>query len=123
MPKAWLRGRWDTFIPALEKLTVAEQDEVARLCEQEIAYFHERFANAAPSSLGEPMSDTRVRLREIPLTDTNSYVNDERKREHIALKFMNYSQEEWRVIKKPSEASVRRRQENMRVLEEPERIV
>lgn len=123
MPKAWLRERWETLIPALEKLTIAKQDEIARLCEQEIAYFHERFANGAPSSLSEPMNDTRTRLDEIPLTETNSYVNDAGKREHIARKFMNYSREEWRLIKKPSEAAVRKRQENMRVLEEPERIV
>ncbi len=123
MPKAWLRERWETFIPALEKLTVAEQGEIARLCEQEMAYFHERFANAAPSSLGEPMSDTRVRLREIPLTETNSYVNDAGEREHIARKYMNWSQEEWRRIKKPSAASVRKREDHMRFLEEPEQIV
>lgn len=123
MPKAWLRERWETLIPALEKLTVAEEGEIARLCEQERAYFYERFAHAAPSSLGEPMSDTRARVKAIPLTEDNSYVTDAGQREHLALKYLNYSQEEWRRIKKPSDASRRRREENMRYLEEPERIV
>jgi hypothetical protein len=110
-------------VPRLEALTVNQQEEIARICEQEIAYFHERFAGKAPSSLGEPMSDTRTRLEEIPLTDDNSFINDKGKPEHIARRYMNYSQEEWRLIKQPSEASLERRRQNMKYLEEPEQIV
>src|SRR5216684_3418298 len=99
MPKAWLRERWETLIPAVEKLTVAQEEEVARLCAEEIAYFYERLAGLAPSSLSEPMSDTRNRIKELALTDQNSYVTDKGEREHIARKYMNYSKEEWRRIK------------------------
>src|SRR5271165_940939 len=123
MPKAWLRERWETFIPAVEQLT--DEEEIAKLCAQEITYIRERLAaaNAVPSSYGEPMTDSRTRLKAIPLTEANSYTNDKGQREHIALKYMNWSQEEWRRIKKPSAASLRKREDNMRVLEEPERIV
>ncbi len=123
MPKAWLRERWETFLPALEKLTLADEEEIARLCAEEIAYIRERLASASPSSLGEPMSDTRVRIKALPLTDQNSYVNEKGEREHIALKYMNYSREEWRRIKQPSEASRERRRANMKYLEEPEQII
>ncbi len=124
MPKAWLKGRWDMLIPLLERLTVDQEEEVARICAEEVAAWKARPTMKSPSSLKEPMTDTRNRIKEIPLTDRNSYFNaKEQKREHIALRHLNYSEEEWAAMNKPTEDRWHERLENQQVLEDSEAIV
>src|SRR5438045_8012073 len=92
-PKLWLQERWVLLDQALTQLTVEQEDEIKRLCEEEIAYFrHER--KLALSTLGSSVSLTRVHIEECftVLDETNSWYNPrEGKREHIALKYMNLS--------------------------------
>jgi hypothetical protein len=124
MPKAWLKDRWEMLMPLLERLTVDQEEEVARICVEEIAAWKARPTMKSLSSLKEPMSDTRNRIREIPLTDRNSYIDARSgEREHIALKYLNYSESEWAEMNKPTEDRFHERLENQQDLEDSEAIV
>jgi hypothetical protein len=112
------------LIPLLEELTVEQEEEVARICAEEIAAWKARPTMKSLSSLKEPMTDTRNRIKEIPLTDRNSYFNRRKgKREHIALKYLNYTEEEWAVMNQPTEDRFHARLENQQVLEDSDAIV
>lgn len=125
MAKAWLRDRWDMLLPLLLPLGSADEEQIKQICEEEIAYFRARFADMSPVSLKEPMLDTRKFLKEnLPLTDQNSYI-DGRKGEkmHLALKYMNYSRDEWHSFNKPSEKKAQERREHLRFIDDPYEVV
>jgi hypothetical protein len=124
MAKAWLRERWKTLIPALESLSSAQETEIARLCAEEIDAWKARPSMQSLSSLKEPMTDTRNRIREIPVTEQNSYLNPRTgEREHLALKYLNYNEREWAEMNRQSEQRYHERLEQQQLLEHPERIV
>src|SRR5260370_30282836 len=105
MPKAWLKDRWDMLLPLLEELTVDQEEEVAWMCAEEIAAWKARPTMKSLSSLKEQMGDTRNKIKELLLTDRNSYLNPRSgEREHIALKHLNYSESEWLEMSKQSDA-------------------
>src|SRR5579875_2990429 len=124
MAKAWLRERWKMLMPMLESLSSEQEAEIARLCAEEIAAWKARPSMQSPSSLKEPMTDTRNRIREIPVTEQNSYLNPRTgEREHLALKYLNYSEQEWAEMNRQSEQRYHERLEQQQLLEHPERIV
>src|SRR5947199_9625527 len=123
--KAWQRDRMVMLIDVLASLTAADEAKIEQVCEEEKQYFRTRFEGKAVSSLIEPMTDARGDLRaKLPLNDQNSYVNPKtQKREHLALKYLNWSEEEWRAMKRPSDQALKERRENLRFLEDPYAIV
>src|SRR5579859_6893449 len=96
-PTVWLQERWVLLDQALLPLTVEQEDEIKRLCEEEIAYFRNE-RNLKLGTLGNAVSQTRIHLATslTALDETNSWYNPrEGKREHLSTKYMNLSKEEW----------------------------
>ena len=123
MAKAWLQKRWETLLPVLEKLTVEQEEEITRICVEEIEAWKARPSMKSLSSLKEPMSDTRNAIRELPLTAKNSYLNARTgKKEHIALKHMNYSDSEWAAMEKQSEDRLQKRMESQQIIDQPAEV-
>jgi hypothetical protein len=124
MAKAWLLQRWEMLKPELEPLSIAQEDQIARICEEEIAAWKARPTMKSLSSLKEPMSDMRNLVRTLPLTEQNSWLNPRTaEREHIALKYLNYSEGDWALMNKSSDDAFHKRVENPQILEDPDRIV
>ena len=125
MAKAWLQQRWAELIPALAKLSVDQEDQIARICADEIAAWKARPSMKSLSSLKEPMTDTRNEIRtKIPLTEFNGYVNPRTaEREHIVLKHLNYTESEWAEMNRQSEQRYHERLENQQLLNHPYDIV
>lgn len=123
MPKAWLQDRWSMLLPALEEAEGVEE-EIVRICLEEIEAWKARPTMKSPSSLKKPMTDTRNRIREIPLTDANSYFNERAgEREHLALKYLNYVEEEWAAMNARSDEKLQQRLEDRKLIDYPERVV
>ncbi len=125
MAKAWLRDRWEMLLPLLLPLGSAEEEQIKQICEEEIAYFRAHFAGMSPVSLKEPMLDTRKFLKEnLPVTDQNSYLDGRKgEKKHLALKYMNYSRDEWHSFNRPSEKKAQERRENLRMIDDPYAVV
>jgi Telomere resolvase len=121
--KAWFRERWDELIPALEALTVDDQEKIKRLCDEEIAYWRTRMEK--PSALKDPMRFTRNRIKEIqPLTERNSFVDPrDQVRKHIGLKYMNFTKDEWAEVNRPSAALAAARLEDQQTIEDPDAVI
>jgi hypothetical protein len=120
--KLWLQDRWAGLFPALQALTVAQEAEIERLCTEEIEYWRSR--GISQGALKGPMTATRKEIKSWPLTEANSYVNPRtRQKEHIALKYMNFSTEEWAAINAPSQARFEERLEDIKFIENPDAVV
>lgn len=125
MAKVWLQDRWDLLIPALSNLLVDQEDEIARICQEEIAYWKSRPQMKSASSLKKPMSDTRNMLRErLEIRENNTWVNPRTgKPEHLALKYLNYSEAEWAEMNAPSEEKFQQRLEDRKFIDRPDLVV
>jgi Telomere resolvase len=92
----WLEVRLESLVPELDRLGVEQEEEVRRLCEAEKAFWRGRPGVRSKSSLRVPMTQARNRIRELDLRVTNQWWNPKTgEREHIALKYLNFSEEEW----------------------------
>jgi hypothetical protein len=120
--KAWMRERWAVLIPQLEALTVDDQEEIKRICDEEKAYWRTRMDK--PSALKDPMRFARNRIKQIqPLTDQNSFVDPrDEVRKHIALKYMNFTAEEVEEVNRPSAALVAARMEDQQTIDDPDAV-
>src|SRR5437867_2603161 len=114
----WIEERVKTFIPQIALLGVAQEAEIARLCAQEIETWRAR--GLAQASLNSPMTAMRKAIKALPLTEENTWINEKQEREHLALKYMNFSKEEWGRIKGSTRKTVMNRLENQRLIEQPE---
>lgn len=128
MAKAWLRERWTTFFQVLEGLTVEQEEEIKRLCEIEKESIRNRPTMKSLSSLKEPMSDTRnalIAFFKDKLTPENSWENKKlKRREHLSLKYMNWSEDEWSSMDQESEKRHQERlQFGVQLLDNPAEIV
>lgn len=122
-PRVWLQDRWKVLIPALEQLGLDQEEEIERLCAEEIAYWRDE-RHMSLSSMNVPMTDTRNRIKEFRLTPENQWKNPKTgKFEHIARKYMNFSEEEWNTINVRTEEKVQDEQEDQRFVENPAIIV
>jgi hypothetical protein len=117
----WIEEHVRSFIPQIAELGVADEAEIARLCEEEIETWRAR--GLAQASLNSPMTAMRKAIKGLPLTESNTWINEKREREHIALKYMNFSKEEWGRIKGSTKRTVMERLENQRLIEQPEELV
>ncbi len=125
MAKVWLQDRWDLLVPALEGLTADQEEEIARICQEEIEYWRSRPQMKSASSLKKPMTDTRNALRDrLPLRENNVWVNPRTgKPEHLALKYLNYSEEEWAEMNALSEDRLQERLEDRKFIDHPDLVV
>jgi len=123
MPKVWLQQQWKELIPAIEALGVEQETEIERLCVAAIANWRDE-RNMSLSSMRVPMTDTRNRIKQIPLTPANRWKNPQSGNyEHIARKYMNFSPEEWDSINAPTKENIQERQEHQEFIENPAAIV
>jgi hypothetical protein len=122
--KQWLAERLQEVLPQLEVLGAAQEGEIQRICAEEIAAWRARPTMKSLRSLNTPMIDTRNAIRMLPVTETNSWVNPRtHEREHVALRFMNFSDEEWAAMKALTEEGRQQRLEGQQLLDHPEAIV
>jgi hypothetical protein len=120
--KAWLQDRWSMLFPLLQAVPVNEED-IKRLCEEELEYWRS-VRGLSLSSMRGPITATRNEIRKWPLTGNNSWLNPRtREREHIALKYMNLSIEEWAEANAPSEETFQARLEDVKFIESPDAVV
>jgi telomere resolvase len=97
---SWLQARWQWLIPQLERYSVLQEQEIRRVCEEEIAAWRRRPEGTGTlGSLRSPMTQTRQRVRQLTLTVHNSWMNPKtRVREHRALKYLTFSADEWKEL-------------------------
>src|SRR5262245_48254309 len=98
--KQWLAERLQELLPHLAVLGVAQEGEIQRLCEEEIAAWRARPTMKQLRSLNTPMIDARNTIRrELVVTPENSWVNPRSgAREHLGLKYLNFADEEWAAM-------------------------
>ena len=120
--KVWLQQRWEMLLPLLEGLTLSQEEEIARICREEIEAWRARPGKA--SSLRVPMTDTRNEIKKLPLTASNTWMNPRTgKPEHIALKYLNFSPEEWAAMNVPSEEKFQQRLSDRKLIDHPDAVV
>ena len=124
MAKQWLAELWEEFFPAIE---AAGDDEarIAQICQDEIANWRSRPQMKNISSLRTPMTETRNRIKKtLPLTEGNSWLNPRTHlREHLSLKYLNFTVEEWAQMNASSGKSFQQRLEEQQFFRDPEQIV
>lgn len=113
------------LLEQLRPLGVAEEETIAQLCRAEIADWRARPTMVEESSLQEPLRHARNAIREhLPLTRFNRWRNPKTKQdEHLALKYLNFSLEEWQRINTDSEERFARRLREQQRIDDPEAIV
>jgi hypothetical protein len=121
----WLAERVEGLIEQLQPLGMAQEEEIARLCEQEIAAWRARPSMKVASSLRVPMTDARNALRtRLALTEQNSWINPRtQEREHLAFKYLNFTNDEWVAMNAPSEEAVRQRREDIQFINDPQAVI
>jgi hypothetical protein len=124
MARAWLDERLRDLLPALQALTVAQEDDIARLCEEELAAWRSRPEITKPGSLRPVLTAARKAIKQLPLTVANRYKNPRTgEYEHVALKYLNFSAEEWEALNAVSEEKLQARLEQQQLIENPQAIV
>src|ERR1700730_15486107 len=122
--KPWVKERMDAFLPQVSALTLADEERIAEVCAQEIQSWRDRPGIRSASSLKEPLKDARNALRQqLALTDANSYTNRKGEREHIALRYLTFSAEEWGVMNRPSEEKFHERLTHQLMIRQPDEVV
>ncbi|BCL77536.1 hypothetical protein ccbrp13_00020 [Ktedonobacteria bacterium brp13] len=125
MTTRWLAERIDILLGQLAPLGHGQEEEIARICAQEIAAWRARPSIKKESTLRNPMTDTRNAIRErLAVTVTNRWLNPQTQQyEHLALQYMNFTEEEWIRIMGDSQERFQRRLEEQQLLEQPDVLV
>src|SRR6266700_192468 len=123
--KKWQEANLAILIPALSELGTAQEEQIAQLCEKEIAGWRARPSIKKESALRPLMSASRKAIEErIKLTHDNRWKNPRSgKWEHLALKYMNFTEEEWRSLNAISDEKFQERQEQRQFIDHPAQIV
>lgn len=113
------------LLEQLRPLGVADEEVIAQLCRAEIADWRARPTMVEESSLQDPLRHARNAIREhLPLTSVNRWKNPKTKQdEHIALKYLNFSLEEWQRINSDSEERFARRLREQQRIDAPDAMV
>jgi len=125
MALKWLQERWETLLPALEPLGREQEEHMREICEAEKEWWRRRPGMKQMRSLAKPMTETRNRIREVLLVgEENWWMNPKSgAKEHLALKYMNFSTEEWTQMGEPREEEVQSRLGQPLVLTQPEVLI
>jgi Telomere resolvase len=124
MARAWLDERLKVLVPAVDALAMAQKEaEVERLCLEEIASWKAR-PDLKESSLPPVLTAARKAIKQLPLTPENRWKNPRTgKFEHLALKYLNFSNEEWSARNAISEEKLQARLEQQQLVDHPQEIV
>ena len=126
MASRWLTVRWEELIPALEAAG-DDETQIEQICQNEISLWRARPSIKEESSLRVPLSATRTHLKEVfreKLTDRNTWFNPrEQAREHLSLKYLNFSDEEWAALGASSSAALQERLEDQQFFRDPDGLV
>lgn len=123
--KIWLQERWVVLDDALAKLTVEQEDEIVRLCQAEIDFYRDE-RNLSLGPLGNAVSKTRKHLEAHfqVLDASNSWHNPRKgKLEHISLKYLNLTQEQWAERAAPSQEKREARLQDRKFVNDPDAVV
>lgn len=124
MAKAWLQERWVVLTEQLQGLTIDNEAEIERICTEEKALWRARPSIKSLSSLKEPMTDTRNEIRRFPFNERTRWFNPKtQEHEHIFLKHMNWTEEEWKSMNKPSEDKLKKRLQSVKLIDHPDQVV
>ncbi|GHO70501.1 hypothetical protein KSC_093930 [Ktedonobacter sp. SOSP1-52] len=109
----------------LAPLGCAQEEEIKRICEAELELWRRRPSLKRASSLQKPLTETRHRIREtFPLTQENCWCNPKSgQKEHLSLKYLNFSTQEWRQMAAASEREVQERREHPLPLARPWELI
>jgi hypothetical protein len=93
----WLEERWQILLPALASLGGEQEEQIKGICAAEIDAWRGRPSMKQEKSLRTPLTETRNRIREtFELTQDNCWCNPKSgEREHLSLKYLNFSSQEW----------------------------
>jgi hypothetical protein len=105
MASKWLEERLERLLPMLASLGQEQEEHIKHLCEEELQAWRQRPSLKEANSLSKPLTEARNRLREtLQITDTNCWINPKSgAREHLSLKYLNFSSQEWIKMNIPSE--------------------
>lgn len=111
MAMKWLEERWETLIPAVDLLGKEQEEQMRLLCEAEKDWWRHRPGMNVVNSLRKPMTETRNHIREVLLLrDDNWWINPKSQaKEHLALKYLNFSTEEWTQMALPAKETLQAR--------------
>lgn len=125
MAVKWLEKSWEKLIPSLEPLGKEQEEQIRLLCEAEKERWRQRPGMQTDSSLKKPMTETRNHIREVLLLrEDNWWVNPKSgKKEHLALKYLNFSTEEWTRMNLPAPEQLQERLDQPLILVDPDAIV
>jgi hypothetical protein len=123
--KQWLAERLQVLLPRLAALGKDQEGEIQRLCEEEIASWRSRPTMKSLRSLNTPMIDARNAIKEqLSLTQENSWINPRTgEREHLARRYLNFSEAEWAAMHALTEEGRELRLEGQQLLDDPDAIV
>jgi hypothetical protein len=123
--KQWLAERLQVLLPRLAVLGKDQEGEIQRLCEEEIAVWRQRPTMKSIRSLNTPMIDARNAIKEqLAVTENNSWLNPRTgEREHLARKYLNFSEAEWAAMHALTEQGRELRLEGQQLLDDPDAIV
>src|SRR5581483_7970966 len=123
--KQWLAERLQVLLPRLAVLGKDQEAKIKRLCEEEIAYWRSRPTMKSLRSLNTPMIDARNAIKEqLAVTQDNSWLNPRTgEREHLARKYLNFSEAEWAQMHALTEDGRQQRLEGQQLLSDPDAIV
>lgn len=125
MTTRWLAERIDVLLDQLAPLGQGQEEEIARICAQEIAAWRARPSITKESTLRNPMTDTRNAIRErLDVTAANRWLNPQTQQyEHLALRYLNFTEEEWIRVMGDTQERFQRRLEEQQLLEQPDALV
>jgi hypothetical protein len=123
--KQWLAERLQVLLPRLAVLGKDQEGEIQRICEEEIASWRSRPTMKSLRSLNTPMIDARNAIKEqLAVTQDNSWLNPRSgEREHLARKYLNFSEAEWAAMHALTEEGRQQRLEGQQLLDDPDGIV
>lgn len=113
------------FLAQLRGLGGEQEGEIERLCQQEMEAWRARPTMREESSLQEPMRHARNAIREyLEVTPANRWKNPKTDAfEHLALKHLNFTVEEWQRINADSEERFARRRRQQLQINQPDAVV
>ncbi|GCF11390.1 protelomerase family protein [Dictyobacter arantiisoli] len=120
----WVRDRWNLELePVLRTATLAQEAEVHAMWERELEWW-KTTRGLQGDSLRKPITQVRNLIRELPLTEENSWLNGRtHEREHIGLKVCNLSEGEWVQMNDRNRATTQERLNQSQLVRDPEAIV
>lgn len=113
------------LLEQLRVLGVEQEEQIEQVCQEELAAWRARPSMQVESSLQEPLRHARNAIREhLPVTAANQWKNPKTKEyEHLALKYLNFTLEEWQRINADSEERFARRRRQQQRMDHPETLV